>query len=154
MFCPTCRSEFRVGIVWCANCEVDLVESIPEEDPFKDVDSMAKHLEGAVLVQLIAGDQTALREVQATLASNQVATIFGQDESPSARPGRFALLTSEEDAPRAREFLTERWQQSVNEEGLGNSDELNADECPACGAALSETAEECAECGLFVGSAV
>ena len=81
MFCAKCRSEFRAGITWCANCELDLVESIPQEDPYKDVDSMAKHLEGSELVQLIAGDQTALREVQAQLASNQVATIFGQDQS-------------------------------------------------------------------------
>ena len=35
MFCPLCKAEYREGFTRCADCQVDLVESIvelPEED--------------------------------------------------------------------------------------------------------------------------
>ena len=154
MFCPSCRSEFRADIQWCATCEVDLVGDLPKEDPFRNSESMAKFLEGSELVPLLSGEQTALQEVQLLLAAKQVATIFGQDDGSTGLTGRFALLTREEDAGRARTFLGERWKESVDVEGLGQSEGLDADQCPACGASLAETTEECADCGLFVGSAV
>src|SRR5262245_59570948 len=31
MFCPVCRSEYRVGFTECAECKVPLVESLPTE---------------------------------------------------------------------------------------------------------------------------
>jgi len=31
MFCPSCRGEFREGFTWCRDCEVSLVESLPDE---------------------------------------------------------------------------------------------------------------------------
>ena len=30
MFCPQCKSEFRTGFTHCADCDVDLVERLPE----------------------------------------------------------------------------------------------------------------------------
>lgn len=32
MFCPECRSELREGFTRCSECDVDLVETLPEED--------------------------------------------------------------------------------------------------------------------------
>jgi hypothetical protein len=31
MFCPNCRSEFRSGITTCPDCNVPLVDSLPEQ---------------------------------------------------------------------------------------------------------------------------
>lgn len=31
MYCPICRSEYRAGYTRCAECDVDLVETLPEE---------------------------------------------------------------------------------------------------------------------------
>lgn len=31
MYCPSCRAEFREGFTHCADCNVDLVETLPEE---------------------------------------------------------------------------------------------------------------------------
>ena len=31
MFCPKCKSEYRVGFVRCADCDVDLVDELPRE---------------------------------------------------------------------------------------------------------------------------
>lgn len=32
MFCPQCKSEYRPGFTHCADCDADLVESLPETD--------------------------------------------------------------------------------------------------------------------------
>jgi len=32
MFCPQCRAEYREGFTECADCNVPLVESLPEKD--------------------------------------------------------------------------------------------------------------------------
>lgn len=31
MFCPNCRSEFRPGFTTCSDCQILLVEQLPEE---------------------------------------------------------------------------------------------------------------------------
>jgi len=31
MYCPECRAEFRAGITTCPDCEVPLVEELPDE---------------------------------------------------------------------------------------------------------------------------
>lgn len=154
MFCPACRSEFRAGIEWCASCEVNLEGSLPAEDPFRDSRSMAKYLEGAELVGLLTGEQTALQSLQAILAEQRIATVFGPGEAGMAQAGRFVLNASVGDADRAKAFLSDQWQESVQVEGLEQADDISADECPACGTAVTPEAEECHECGLFVGSAV
>jgi hypothetical protein len=33
MICPTCGAEYREGYYRCADCDVPLVESLPEESP-------------------------------------------------------------------------------------------------------------------------
>ncbi len=35
LFCPNCKAEYRLGFTHCADCDVDLVESLPEvpQDP-------------------------------------------------------------------------------------------------------------------------
>jgi hypothetical protein len=33
MFCPTCKAEYRPGFTECADCDVDLVYELPEEQP-------------------------------------------------------------------------------------------------------------------------
>jgi hypothetical protein len=37
MHCPICRGEFRAGYTHCDECDVDLVEVLPEEEPDEDM---------------------------------------------------------------------------------------------------------------------
>jgi hypothetical protein len=32
MFCPNCKAEYREGITKCADCEIELVDKLSEED--------------------------------------------------------------------------------------------------------------------------
>ena len=36
MFCPKCKVEYRPGFARCSDCEVDLVDVLPEEDLSSD----------------------------------------------------------------------------------------------------------------------
>lgn len=37
MYCPDCRAEYREGIRTCPDCEVQLVDELPPEDPDADL---------------------------------------------------------------------------------------------------------------------
>lgn len=36
MYCPECRAEYRPGFIHCSDCDVDLVEELPEEGLHSD----------------------------------------------------------------------------------------------------------------------
>jgi hypothetical protein len=38
MYCPNCRSEYRVGFTWCKDCDVGLVADLPAEEEPQFVD--------------------------------------------------------------------------------------------------------------------
>ncbi|HXZ13689.1 MAG TPA: hypothetical protein VEG64_14990 [Candidatus Sulfotelmatobacter sp.] len=31
MFCPVCKAEYRLGFTHCSDCDVDLVEHLPND---------------------------------------------------------------------------------------------------------------------------
>ena len=33
MFCPKCKCEYREGFNFCSDCEIELVEKLPKEEP-------------------------------------------------------------------------------------------------------------------------
>lgn len=36
-YCPKCRDEFRPGFDWCPDCQVSLVDTLPEPEPQTEV---------------------------------------------------------------------------------------------------------------------
>ena len=44
MYCPTCKAEYRPGFTECADCGVDLVYELPEEQPLSREEDLAGDL--------------------------------------------------------------------------------------------------------------
>jgi hypothetical protein len=163
MFCPKCRAEFRKDVSRCANCERDLVEALPDEDPFSTPEGMAQLIGERDIEAVIVGNYVNLREWQRELARRRVPSVIageadGEEQPQVAVHSRFFLMVAEDDLEGARQVLDERWKQGLATEGLtltaaggGAADETTA--CPACGTPVPESATACPECELFLGAA-
>jgi hypothetical protein len=55
MFCPRCKAEYRQGFYRCADCDVDLVHTLPPEETLE-----AEPVRKGSLVRLWAGNDLAL----------------------------------------------------------------------------------------------
>ena len=106
-FCPACRSEFRPGFDRCEECDVALVEALPElpKDPpvpnpaFRTVYSTTELVDAVTIKALLEG-----RGIEAEVQNNY--SGFSAIEMPtSATP--FLIAVPAEDAPEATKILQE-----------------------------------------------
>jgi len=167
MYCPECRSEFREGVTHCQNCQVDLIAEAPDQDPFSSPERMAQMLADKDLQAVIVGPYTSMRETQKLLSEVQIASIIAPEEGQELQPGlheRLYLMIASDDLDRVRTFFDQRWEAGMQTEGLmlkkpGSTADAEEDTgsdaapCPACSTPVPAVAEECPECGLFVGAA-
>jgi hypothetical protein len=162
MYCPQCRSEFVDGVTFCQNCEVDLVDAIPDEDHLSSPEAMARALADKQLQAVMVGNHVALQETQRGMADAGIASVIAPEaegEAPAAgMHARFFLMVEETAVPAAASYFRSRWQQGLKTEGVmlepadgEGTDELDASSCPACGADIPEDASECPDCGLTLG---
>ena len=60
MFCPQCHTEYRPGFTQCTDCDVDLVEVLPDTSSFSEEEiSSAADLSDASLDKVWEGDNQA-----------------------------------------------------------------------------------------------
>src|SRR5687768_14183742 len=104
MYCPKCASEFRAGVTFCKNCEVDLVAEPPRKDAFDDESTMAEILRDKDLEAVVVGAYASVREHQAGLARERIPSIIApEDEGAEVQPGlhqRLYLLVAVDDLER------------------------------------------------------
>lgn len=159
MYCPECRSEYRAGYQECAHCHVPLVEVLPEPAP-DAADELAALAEqgGAAYVARAPYDE-ACRMEEALSTRGVAALVVGDPASLVHGAHRFYLLAVRPvDVEQARKCLRAEFEQLIAREGLGGPHAEVVDHdagapvtCPACGATFPP-ADECPDCGLFLGA--
>ncbi|MHB1843884.1 MAG: hypothetical protein ACYCWW_03490 [Deltaproteobacteria bacterium] len=158
MVCPICQGEFRDGFQRCATCDVALVDHLPElpEDGFRRLEALLGEGKAAL------SDPRSLEDAQRDQVLLHDARIpcllYGNPAAlaPSGAPIYYQLALLPEDVDLARTTITERRRKMLEAEGVVLKDsvvDLSAPEiaCPACGFVFPK-ADECPDCGLFVGA--
>jgi hypothetical protein len=101
MFCPKCNVEYRPGFTGCSDCEVDLVDVLPEEDLSSDE---------ALTMLWECADQTECVDVCRDLRSADI--CYHVDEIPYEKTAKmgvkwhYRILISRNDFDRAKELLS------------------------------------------------
>ena len=157
MFCPECRCEFQPQVKRCENCQVDLVESL-REDQLSSPESMEKMLADQELQAVMVGSHTALTQAQQRLVHYRIPSVIAAEFPEETAAGVFAryfLMVQKERIDDVKASLAHEWAKTLEREGLEwvNVEEQKPEICPACGAKLTTEVEECAECGLVLGAA-
>ena len=155
MFCPGCRSEFRVEITFCQGCEVDLVEALDAVNLFDSIQNMENSLADRPLSPAMMGTQAELRRIQEDLYKERLPSILANAGVDIYQPGmaqQLYLMVLEEDLPKIATFLKKNHLESVQREGVVEEVSLGQISlCPACGGEAPGDAAECPECGLMLG---
>ncbi len=98
-FCPSCLAEYKPGITHCPDCDVDLVEKLPEQ---------TQETEGTKLVELASFPMVSEAEmIQELLEGNDIRTVLRGEVDPiGAKSGAepITLLVEEKELERAHEL--------------------------------------------------
>lgn len=143
--CPDCGAEYFAYVKECSRCMVELVASseITGGAPRKKHPS-----EGLVCIE--DGSYERANELAWQLREKGFdATVL---RAPYAScGGGFGVFVEQDIARDAARYRDELIKQATA--GLDEAEaKLKAGLCPACGAALMGSSEECPDCGLFVGA--
>ncbi len=157
MICPVCQSEFREGFTRCDGCEVELVahlERLPDE-AFRKLEGLMD--DGKAALSELRSLEDAQRDQELLHEARIPCLLYGNPAvlTSSGAPVYYQLALLPEDVELARQTLAERRRRMLEAEGVEVKDavvDLTATEiaCPACGFVFPR-AEECPDCGLFVG---
>ena len=109
MFCPTCRDEYQPGFTHCTDCDVDLVEKLPDE--------MDEATPLELVTVLETGDQSLVAVAKSVLVgagipciarNERLQNLFGWGTIGTGfnvAMGPIRLQVLREDEPVARELL-------------------------------------------------
>jgi len=151
--CPECGEEYLHTASVCVHCDVPLV--LEGDRPAPHVAEELPPASELVCVRAASvGWAMSLSEhlVEAGIPHRIQATESEEDDGSRRKPGQnlpygvFVLAEHAETAAQIDLAHTGRQIPDIPED-FGQS-EISADNCPACGEAISPTATECAECGL------
>lgn len=103
MFCPNCGAEYREGFTHCSDCQVDLVERLPDEQATVD----GKISDNLRLVPILETDNLAdVINIKLLLDSEGIEYILQGDTMNFVRPVYpVVLLVREDEADRVKELL-------------------------------------------------
>jgi hypothetical protein len=100
MFCPECKAEYRPGFTHCSDCDVDLVEELPEKEAFPT---------GALALLWECAEQSECVGVCSDLKNADIS--YKVDQIPCERTAKmgvqwhYRILISPSDLDRAKDVL-------------------------------------------------
>lgn len=101
-FCPNCQMEYREGIPRCSDCDIELVDSLPD-DALSEVEP-----EDVDLVEIASFANVSEADmIKELLESNGIQTIVRGDIDPigaTSGAAPITLLVEGQDQTRAREI--------------------------------------------------
>lgn len=161
--CPECGATYRAGYTRCTGCAVDLVDEATAAAAAAKKQDPRAALEGVPKIALVHAGLPACREIERALLADGIPCLVEAESEEAAEAlgvgaVKVGVIIAQADLQRAGELLRRRFEQLIEQEGVGsfNSEaiDLSAAEvqCPACGhkGALVEGA--CGDCGLFLGA--
>ena len=112
-FCPSCKRDYRPGFARCSDCDMELVESLSEENGEK---FNRGKLELVSLGSFSVPNEA--RMFQELLESNGIVSILQGDISAGAwiLPPPMAILVQKVDFPKGRELYEQYFDKSPSED--------------------------------------
>ena len=163
-FCPICHAEFREGITVCADCDIELVDSLEKVRPKMDEESMAAYLGEKELVVIASAGLERLKPLKNLLCENAIANIIVKQSASCIGGGcapTLELAVAVEDIERAYTAIHSEFKDLVATVSSDERDLVRVDrsidldggemKCPACDCAIPAGGDECPECGLYIG---
>jgi len=162
-YCPQCHDEYRAGIEKCAECGVELLSGQRMLEILEQQNGSAAKRSTPIspddeLVDVIKGQIINVKNVQALLKSEGLATIIAGDSASCGKGccGPEVMLRVRKDD--LREVMQVLSMEHAHSTGLFDHDTSYVDSvyntesreavCPACGSSFSTGSNTCPECGL------
>lgn len=153
VFCPECRAEFVSTATVCAECDVALVaEAALGQVATEGLPPVSELV--CVRAAAVGWARRLSDRLAAAGISHRIEITHDDDEDGSVRrPGAnlpYGVYVRKEDVDAALSVDAEFMQSQIPdlEDHETSLTEQDAENCPACGSALSSDASECPDCGL------
>ncbi|MCX7918387.1 MAG: hypothetical protein N3A72_02025 [bacterium] len=106
MFCPKCQAEYEVGITECSDCQIPLMERLPEEK-----DKPVPEAELVSVIQIMDESEAVfyceLLKQSGITATFRSFIIPGYDGITESTPYKGEVLVLEEDADQAEQIIAD-----------------------------------------------
>ncbi len=98
MFCPVCKCEYRAGFTHCPDCDVDLVDSLPEEKDDGISEEERERLDNINFVPVLTTrDATDIINLKSILDAEEITYFIQGENMKFIRPVDSATLMVKED---------------------------------------------------------
>ena len=107
MFCPVCKCEYRAGFTHCPDCDVDLVDSLPEDKGDDISQEERDRLDNINFVPVLTThDATDVINLKSILDSEEITYFIQGENMKFIRPvDSVTLMVKEDEVKRVLKLL-------------------------------------------------